>query len=45
VGRLIAGICLQDALLIALTGSAALAGIAALGFPLTLAGQRYVKGT
>ena len=45
VGRLIAGICLQDALLIALTGSTALAGIAALGFPLTLAGQRYVKGT
>jgi 4-hydroxybenzoate polyprenyltransferase len=45
VGRLIAGICLLDALLIALTGPLAVAAIAALGFPLTLAGQRFVKGT
>jgi hypothetical protein len=45
VGRLIAGICLLDALLIALMGAPALAALAALGFPLTLAGQRYVKGT
>jgi 4-hydroxybenzoate polyprenyltransferase len=45
VGRLIAGISLLDALLIALTGAPALAVVAALGFPLTLAGQRYVKGT
>lgn len=45
VGRLVAGICLLDALLIALTGPLALAAIAALGFPLTLAAQRYVKGT
>lgn len=45
VGRLIAGICLLDALLIALAGPPAVAAIAALGFPLTLAGQRYVKGT
>jgi 4-hydroxybenzoate polyprenyltransferase len=45
VGRLIAGICLLDALLIAFMGLPALAALAALGFPLTLAGQRYVKGT
>ena len=45
VGRLIAGICVLDALLVALSGSPALAAIALLGFPLTLAGQRYVKGT
>jgi 4-hydroxybenzoate polyprenyltransferase len=45
VGRLIAGISLLDGLLIALTGAPALAALAALGFPLTLAGQRYVKGT
>jgi 4-hydroxybenzoate polyprenyltransferase len=45
VGRLIAGICLLDALLIAFMGLPALAALAALGFPLTLAGQRFVKGT
>jgi 4-hydroxybenzoate polyprenyltransferase len=45
VGRLIAGISFLDALLIGFTGPPALAAIAALGFPLTLAGQRYVKGT
>jgi 4-hydroxybenzoate polyprenyltransferase len=45
VGQLIAGISLLDALVIALTGAPALAALAALGFPLTLAGQRYVKGT
>ncbi|HSD29313.1 MAG TPA: UbiA family prenyltransferase [Vicinamibacteria bacterium] len=45
VGPLIAGICLLDALFIALAGWPAVAGIAALGFPLTLAGQRYVAGT
>ena len=45
VGQLIAGICLLDALLIALMGLPGLAAIAALGFPLTLAGQCYVKGT
>ncbi|HEY6552612.1 MAG TPA: UbiA family prenyltransferase, partial [Vicinamibacteria bacterium] len=38
VGRLIAGICLLDALLIAFMGLPALAALAALGFPLTLAG-------
>jgi 4-hydroxybenzoate polyprenyltransferase len=45
VGRLIAGICVLDALLVALSGSPSLAAIALLGFPLTLAGQRYVRGT
>jgi 4-hydroxybenzoate polyprenyltransferase len=45
VGRLIAGICLLDALLIAFMGLPAFAVLAALGFPLTLAGQRLVKGT
>jgi 4-hydroxybenzoate polyprenyltransferase len=45
VGRLIAGICLLDAMLIALMGLPALGAIAALGFPLTLAGQRFVRGT
>jgi 4-hydroxybenzoate polyprenyltransferase len=45
VGPLIAGICLLDALFILLAGWPAVAGIAALGFPLTLAGQRYVAGT
>jgi len=45
VGRLIAGVCLLDALLIAFMGLPALAVLAALGFPLTLAGQRSVKGT
>lgn len=45
VGRLIAGICLLDALLVGATGAWAAAALAALGFPLTLAGQRYVKGT
>ncbi len=45
VGLLIAGISFLDALLIALTGQLWLAALAALGFPLTLAGQRFVKGT
>jgi 4-hydroxybenzoate polyprenyltransferase len=45
VGLLIAGISLLDALLIAIAGNGWLAAIAALGFPLTLAGQRFVKGT
>jgi 4-hydroxybenzoate polyprenyltransferase len=42
---LIAAISLLDALLIAGQGMAGLALAAALGFPATLAGQRYVKGT
>ncbi len=45
VGPLIAGICLLDALLIAFMGLPTFAVLAALGFPLTLAGQRLVKGT
>jgi 4-hydroxybenzoate polyprenyltransferase len=45
VGPLIAGISILDAALIALAGPAWLAAVAALGFPLTLAAQRYVKGT
>jgi len=45
VGPLIAGISLLDALLIGFTGQGWLAALAALGFPLTLAGQRYVQGT
>jgi hypothetical protein len=45
VGALIAGICLLDALLIAWSGGRLVALLAALGFPLTLAAQRHVKGT
>jgi 4-hydroxybenzoate polyprenyltransferase len=45
VVSLIAGISLLDAFLIARTGAATTALIAALGFPLTLFLQRYVKGT
>jgi 4-hydroxybenzoate polyprenyltransferase len=45
VGWLIAGISLLDAILVSFVGPGWLAAIAALGFPLTLAGQRYVKGT
>lgn len=45
VVSLIAGISLLDALLIAGTGSLALAGIALLGFWLTLFFQRYITGT
>lgn len=45
VARFIAGISVVDALLIASAGAPLLALIAALGFPLTLAGQRYVSGT
>jgi 4-hydroxybenzoate polyprenyltransferase len=45
VTSLIAGISLLDAVLIALHGQPALALAAALGLPLTVLGQRYVKGT
>ena len=45
VGRLIAGICLLDALMILLAGRPDLAALAVLGFPATLWAQRYVKGT
>lgn len=45
VVRLIAGIALVDALLVATAGFAALAWLAALGLPLTLLLQRYVRGT
>jgi 4-hydroxybenzoate polyprenyltransferase len=45
VGRLIAGICLLDALMTLLAGRPGLAGLAVLGFPATLWAQRYVKGT
>lgn len=45
VVRLIAGIALVDALFIAAAGFAPLAWLAALGLPLTLALQRYVRGT
>lgn len=45
VVRLIAGIALVDALLIAVAGFAALAWLAALGLPLTLLLQRWVRGT
>lgn len=43
--RLIAGIALVDALLIARSGSPEVAWLAALGLPLTLLLQRYVRGT
>ena len=45
IAILIAGISLLDAMLIAGAGAPAVAWIAALGFPLTLAGQRWVSGT
>jgi 4-hydroxybenzoate polyprenyltransferase len=45
VARFIAGISLVDASCIALAGAPIFAAVAALGFPLTLAGQRYVRGT
>jgi len=45
VVSLIAGISLLDALLIAGTGSIALAGLALAGFGLTLFFQRYIAGT
>ncbi len=45
VVSLIAGISLYDAMLIAGTGNTALAGLALLGFFVTLGLQRYVAGT
>jgi 4-hydroxybenzoate polyprenyltransferase len=45
VARFIAGISIVDALCIALAGAPLLGLVAALGFPLTLVGQRYVRGT
>jgi hypothetical protein len=45
VAILIAGISLVDALAIAGTGASAVAAVAALGYPLTLAAQRFVRGT
>lgn len=45
VASLIAGISLVDALLIAGHGSPGLAIVAAVGFPATIACQRYVAGT
>jgi 4-hydroxybenzoate polyprenyltransferase len=45
VVRLIAGISLCDALLIAAGGSPGAAALAALAFPVTLFLQRYVSGT
>jgi len=45
VVSLLAGICLLDAVLIAASGATQLAWIAFLGFPLTLALQRWVPGT
>jgi hypothetical protein len=45
VVSLIAGISLLDALLIAGTGSVALAGLALAGFGVTLFFQRYISGT
>jgi hypothetical protein len=45
VAYLIAGISLLDALLIAGHGSPPLAIAAAVGFPATIACQRYVAGT
>jgi 4-hydroxybenzoate polyprenyltransferase len=45
VARLIAGICLIDALLIASQGLWLLGALAALGFPATLLAHRFVKGT
>jgi 4-hydroxybenzoate polyprenyltransferase len=45
VARLIAGISIVDAACIATAGQPVLAAAAVLGFPLTLLGQRYVRGT
>jgi len=45
IAGLIAGISLCDALLIAARGESAIAAIAFLGYPLTLALQRFVRGT
>lgn len=45
VVSLLAGICLLDALLISSAGGGSLAWLAAAGFPLTLALQRWVSGT
>ena len=45
VASLLAGICLLDAVLIAGTGALAIAWLAALAFPLTLALQRFVPAT
>jgi 4-hydroxybenzoate polyprenyltransferase len=45
VARLIAGICLIDALLIASHGPWLLGALAALGFPATLLAHRFVQGT
>jgi 4-hydroxybenzoate polyprenyltransferase len=45
VVSLLAGICLLDALLIAASGETSLAWLAVLGFPLTLAFQRWIPGT
>ncbi len=45
VVSLIAGICLLDAILIAGAGETALAGIAVVGFVLTLVLQKFVSGT
>jgi 4-hydroxybenzoate polyprenyltransferase len=45
VVSLIAGISLLDAMLIAGTGSVALAGLALVGFAITLFFQRYIAGT
>jgi 4-hydroxybenzoate polyprenyltransferase len=45
VVSLIAGISLLDAMLIAGTGSVALAGLALVGFGVTLFFQRYISGT
>lgn len=42
---MLAGICLLDAVMIAVAGSPQLALVAAAGFPLTLAFQRVVPGT
>jgi 4-hydroxybenzoate polyprenyltransferase len=45
VVSLIAGISLLDALLVAGSGSFALAGVALAGFGVTLFFQRYISGT
>ncbi len=45
VVSLLAGICLLDAILIAVTGDISLSWLAVIGFPLTLAFQRWVPGT
>lgn len=45
IAYLIAGISLLDAAVIAICGYSSLAGLAALGFPLTLVAQRWVRGT